>query len=286
MGGGVSWQDTAHSGGELGWRFENVPRDGGTAGVRQIELEHGAHSHKLVRERIPMLWTKIESLIGCTRLTGACLGLFELAIPDGTHWLIGPYARLTVLATALRTQESLRDTLGALRIRLGLRATDIAPTGDRQPRYGSTIQGRQHAHDFTTIRNVSLAKPALPLAPGQAAPVNRRSDREENVRTFWMTQTPQSHHIVEFNNLRDIKASEKGGTSEMDYDRLPAVLLAAEFHQRYISAFLKDSHGKKPDVLRKEMPGMYRTLYLDRSPLCSPLWDVSKVILREAGLAV
>jgi hypothetical protein len=234
----------------------------------------------------PQIWNKIGSLEGCTHLTGECQGLFAFAIRDGTHWLIGPYARLTTLATALRTREDLRDTLAALRVRLGLRATDIAPSGDRQVRYGTRVQGQHGAHDFTSSRQFSLAKPALPIPPGQSAPTNRRSDREENVRTFWMTQTPQSHHIVEFNNLRDIGKSTEAGKGEMDYALLPAVLLAAEFHQRYISAYFKQAHGMKADALRKMMPGMYRDLYIGRSTLFRPLWDVSEVVLRAAGLAV
>lgn len=231
-----------------------------------------------------MLWNTIAMLKDCTRLTGEWHGLFALQIPDGTQWLIGPYARLTVLATALRTREDLRDKLGALRIRLGLRATDVPPVEERQPRYGQTLLGSHHAQDFTPSRIFSHAKPALDPAPGQTSRVNRRGDRERNVRTYWMTQTPQSHHIVEFNNLRDIGASDRGGTREMDYDRLPAVLLAAEFHQRYISMHLKSAHGEKPAALRQRMPGMYRTLYLAHSPLFHRLWDVSAVILQEAGL--
>jgi hypothetical protein len=233
-----------------------------------------------------MLWNTIATLTDCTRLTGEFHGLFALKNADGTQWLIGPYERLTVVATALRTREDLRDMLGALRIRLGLRDTDVPPDGVRQGRYGKTIPGQKHALDFTPSRTFSLAQPALDLAPGQAAPTNRRGDREENVRTFWMTQTPQSHHIVEFNNLRDIGASTKHGLREMDYGGLPAVLLAAEFHQRYLSIFLKSAHGETAAALRRKMTGMYRTLYLGRSALFRRLWDVSAVILREAGLRV
>ena len=234
-----------------------------------------------------MIWNTIASLPGCTALNGACSGLYAARIPNSpTCWLIGPYARLTLLATALRTDESLRAALAGLHVRLGLRETDVPPAGDRQARYGPTVQGAHHAGDFAAQRIFPLAQPALDSVPGQSAPVSRRGDREENVRTFWMTQTPQSHHIVEFNNLRDIGKSTQNGTGEMDYNRLPAVLLAAEFHQRYISAFLKSAHGRNADALRKEMPGMYRTLYTGRSPLFRPLWDVSEVILRAAGLPV
>ena len=71
----------------------------------------------------------------------------------------------------------------------------------------------------------------------------------------------------------------------MDYDQLPAVLLAAEFHQRYISAIFKASHGVGKDKLRAAMWTMYHDLYRHRSALFEPLWQISEVVFRAAGLA-
>ena len=222
-----------------------------------------------------------------TELQGLWRGLHAVPIMnEDTCWLIGPYRRLTDLATALRTDAKLRETLTELRVRIGLRKTDVPPDGDRQTRFGDTIQGSQHGSDFTSQRTKQLANPALILPPGQSPPVNRRNDREENVRTFWMSLTPQSHHIVEFNNLRDIGVSTKEGTGEMDYNQLPAVLLAAEFHQAYISSFLRRMHGMSAADLRAGMRENYRTLYCDRSRLFQPLWHVSRALLGEAGLPV
>jgi len=116
--------------------------------------------------------------------------------------------------------------------------------------------------------------------------MNRRTDREENVNAFWETQTPQSHHVVEFNNLEALGVSSKIGTTEMDYLQLPAVLLAAEFHQHYISAILKPTHRMDKLTLSKEIVSAYRQLYTSRSKLFEPLWIVSKVILQEAGLTI
>ena len=113
---------------------------------------------------------------------------------------------------------------------------------------------------------------------------NRISDREENVKSFWDSQTPQSHHIIEFNNLEALGVSRKNGNVGMDYFQLPAVLLAAEFHQRYISAILKPTHNWEKSKLAAEIPTVYSSLYLERSKLFEPLWFVSKAILERAGL--
>ena len=114
--------------------------------------------------------------------------------------------------------------------------------------------------------------------------MNRRTDREENVKRFWDSQTPQSHHIVEFNNLETLGVSHEIGLAEMDYQQLPAVLLAAEFHQRYISAILKPAQHWGKAKLQTDMVALYRGLYLGRGPLFEPLWRISQVILKHAGL--
>jgi hypothetical protein len=72
----------------------------------------------------------------------------------------------------------------------------------------------------------------------------------------------------------------------MDYFQLPAVLLAAEFHQRYISAILKPTHHWDKPRLAAEMPAVYNGLYFERSKLLEPLWSVSKTIFECAGLDI
>jgi hypothetical protein len=118
----------------------------------------------------------------------------------------------------------------------------------------------------------------------QEAPINRKTDREENVKDFWATQTPQSHHIVEFNNLKTLGVSTEDGSEGMDYLQLPAVLLAAEFHQRYISTILKPAQRWEKVKLQSEIVVTYRDLYTQRSKLFEPMWLISKTILEHAGV--
>lgn len=125
---------------------------------------------------------------------------------------------------------------------------------------------------------------ARPVRVLKTFPVRRKTDREENVKSFWDSQTPQSHHIVEFNNLKKLGVSRKDGSESMDYDQLPAVLLAAEFHQRYISAALKPAHNWGKTKLETEMATAYSRLYLERSKLFEPMWFISKVIFERVGL--
>ena len=201
---------------------------------------------------------------------------------DDTSWLIGQYKDMARFATGLRRDKELRDFLSVNRIRIGLRDTDVPPANiERQECYGTIIQGENKNEDFTTTRLNQIARPVRVL---KTFPVNRKTDREENVKGFWDSQTPQSHHIVEFNNLKTLGVSRKGGSESMDYDQLPAVLLAAEFHQRYISAVLKPAHNWEKTKLETEMATAYSRLYLGRSKLFEPMWFISKVILERAGL--
>ena len=64
----------------------------------------------------------------------------------------------------------------------------------------------------------------------------------------------------------------------------PQVLLAAEFHQRYISSILKPAQRWNKTKLRAEIFSLYEGLYLSRSRLFQPLWPVSRLILRQAGI--
>jgi len=231
-----------------------------------------------------MMWTNIQNLAGCERVTppGNYPEFYWFRLSDGTGWLVGRYNELTRLATNLRDDAALRDFLSREnnRVRLGLRASDAPPAGvERQERYGSTVAGVNAATDFRGLR---LGSSAPPVNPGNPAPINRKSDREENVKTFWATQTPQSHHIVEFNNLETLGFSKQIGVRDQDYLQLPAVLLAAEFHQRYFSAILKPAQHLGKARLEAEIVAVYRRLYLERSPLFEPLWSISAVILAEA----
>lgn len=234
-----------------------------------------------------MLWKTLCALPECKLATppndyGQLL-LFRTAV-DKTAWLIAPYNQLVKFATDLRHNEHLRNFLAENQIRIGLRATDVPPTDTtRQKDYGATIVGENHDKDFTSARVNPLAQP---MNTEDIAPVNRKMDREENVKTFWETQTPQSHHVVEFNNLETLGVSSKTGSTAMDYLQLPAVLLAAEFHQRYISAILKPTHQMDKPTLSKKIVSAYRQLYTSRSKLFEPLWIVSQVILQEAGLTI
>ena len=115
-------------------------------------------------------------------------------------------------------------------------------------------------------------------------PTNRRTDQNEKRLTFWQTQTPQSHHIVEYNHLRDIGVSQPGekGNGPMDHVKLPCVLLAAEFHQKYITEILRPTRGKGKDDLCKALWTTYASLYERRGSLFLPLWAAARAILTEA----
>ena len=203
-------------------------------------------------------------------------------LADNSHWLIGPYNELTDFATALRSRQDFRAVLVDERIRLGFRETDLPPAGlDRQKRYGDFVRGLEHDRDFTTNRVRVLAEP---VRSDSAQPTNRIRDRKANVQRFWETQTPQSHHIVEFNHLKELGVSDENGENALDHAQLPAVLLAAEFHQRYVSSYLKKTHGWSSQTMKKELSVVYRSIYMEQSELFHPLWDVSRIILTKAGI--
>ncbi len=195
-----------------------------------------------------------------------------------TYWMIGEYRHLSSLATKLRQSTRLQGFVGTHRVRLGLRGDDVPPTAAWQPSFGDLVAGSNASTDFTAQRSRPLLAPVSASTPSD----NRRTDREDNVRTYWATQTPQSHHIVEYNHLEAIGESLPGSAREIDYDRLPCVLLAAEFHQRYVTEVLRVTRGDDEAALRRDLGGVYRDLYTRRSMFLPPLWTVSQIILGAA----
>jgi hypothetical protein len=230
------------------------------------------------------IWKTIENLPSCEALPLPPPYQQILLIriqADDTHWLVGPFKQLTKVATDLRDTESLCRILSSKKVRLGLRKSDEPPLNlEQQEAYGEYVRGADHGTDFTARRVGPLAIPFRADKP----PVNRISDSKENVKNFWKTRTPQSHHIVEFNHLEKLGVSNEKGDRESDYQQLPAVLLAAEFHQRYISVILKQTHNWDRKSLQAKLAGTYDSLYRLRSPLFLPLWEISKIILHEAGI--
>jgi len=233
------------------------------------------------------IWKCIGNLPSCEPSTLAPpyqrLRLMQI-LEDGTRWLVGPYEELTEFAKNLRHQENLCGILTSKKVRLGLRKNDVPPLHlEQQKAYGEYVRGADHGMDFTASRARAVAVPFRADKP----PVNRITDRNENVENFWRTQTPQSHHIVEFKHLEKLGVSNEKGNRESDYLLLPAVLLTAGFHQRYISSILKHTHRWSPDKLRAELARTYYGLYGPEgrcSSLFPPLWQISKIILDEVGI--
>ena len=236
------------------------------------------------------MWEEIKKIPGCHSgfAPGGYGEVLFLPVPGidklgPSFWMIGRYRDQTRLATALRSVELPQTYVAASRVRFGVRELDRPPVNlERVKRYGASIKGINVLHDFSGQRNRALARPVRAGEP----PVNRLGDRKENVKQYWATQTPQSHHIVEFNHLRDIGVSNENGSGEMDHAQLPCVLLSAEFHQRYISSILKSTHGRSESELRGSLAQVYFSMYGRRGPLFQPLWAVSKIILRRAGVSL
>ncbi|HEV3208625.1 MAG TPA: hypothetical protein VGY91_00030 [Chthoniobacterales bacterium] len=231
------------------------------------------------------IWNSIENLSVCEPLPLPAPYRRILLVriqEDGTHWLVGPFRELTKVATDLRSVEKLCNILSHRDVRLGLREDDKPPLGlEQQASYGPDVRGANRDTNFTARRVNSVA---IPFRANNPPTVNRVSDRRENVKAFWNTRTPQSHHIVEFNHLERLGVSNERGDLETDYDWLPAVLLAAEFHQRYLSAILKQTHRWDRQELQTRISATYESLYRSRSRLFLPLWEISKIILHEAGI--
>lgn len=236
------------------------------------------------------MWEEIKKIPGCHSeiAPGGYGEVLFLPVPaidnlEPSFWMVGRYKDQTRLATALRSFDLPQTYVAASRVRFGVRESMRPPMDlERVKRYGASITGINANHDFSGQRVRTLARPVR----GGESPVNRLADRKENIKRYWATQTPQSHHIVEFNHLRDIGVSSKNGQGAMDHAQLPCVLLSAEFHQRYISSILKRTHGRSASQLRDSLAKVYFSMYGRHGALFQPLWAVSKIILRTAGVSL
>ncbi len=232
-----------------------------------------------------MIWNEISGMSGIVKKQTLYGDMYFLAIPGvtNTSWMIGRYTDQTKLAKALRNNDYAQDLLGEQQVRLGFRNTDVAPFNlDRKARYGTKIAGAHQNTNFFGQRNNMGVNPVK----ADEVPTNRKSDREENIKLYWASQTPQSHHVVEYNNLEKIGASKTSGSGEFDYGNLPCVLLAAEFHQRYISSVLKPTHSMNDKQLKEKMYSIYASLYKQNHQMFEPLWRVSEIILRNAKVGM
>jgi hypothetical protein len=193
-------------------------------------------------------------------------------------WLIGDHPTLARLANQLRSDESLCDQLIARNIYFGFRKTDTPPVGlKRQPSYGRLILNKILDGNK---RRVHAKLP--PLRDDDNTGTARISDKFLTVKNYWRTQSPQAHHIVEFNNLATIGVSRRTGKRDLDYDGLPCVLLMAEFHQRFVSSHLKETHiwtGSQSQLL-KNLKLLYAKIY--RNSWNKPLWHISQIIFAVA----
>jgi hypothetical protein len=194
------------------------------------------------------------------------------------HWLVGPYSNLKRLARQMRSDAALCELLSKRKVRFGFRETDQPPTGLKWQRAYGEMEPRASA-DHTAERKKTILSPVL---PNQPQPTARFSDEFANVERYWAAQTPQAHHIVEFNNLRELGLSSEEGTGDLDYKQLPCVLLMAEFHQRYVSSYLKSTHewdGKPKEVLAR-LTNLYQAIYRHQNRALHSLWQIAETILK------
>ena len=200
------------------------------------------------------------------------------------RWLVGPHPVLNRLAKQLRHDETLCDLLRARRVHFGFRSTDVPPLSCKQQKsYGDTVS--RPVADHSKQRRESGHQAVRSDAP---PPKSRITDALANVEAYWSTQSPQAHHIVEFNNLEEVGVSRRLGLEDLDYDRLPCALFVAEFHQRYISSLLKETHNWRgqPAQLLARLRRVYENIYRKQAPSLLSLWRISEVILNAAEQAL
>jgi hypothetical protein len=201
------------------------------------------------------------------------------------RWLIGPYYSLTAVATALRINPDLRAELADREVRFGMRDDDVSWEDDTmgrslQPRIGPRVE--RPADDYLSHRVKGTHLPLTTLAPAC-----RQADRFQNVETFWETQTLQSHHIVEYSTLVRVGVSRPEVHNEFHRDLLPCVLLVAELHQLYVTAYLRGNRnqfreGMSADEAGKVLGDVFDEIYFRKGGVFRPLGEISKIINQAA----
>lgn len=209
------------------------------------------------------------------------------------RWVIGPHPALSQMATQLRSSERLCALLSRNKIRMGFRETDCPPRFGipAQKRYGDMKERTVTDHSRDRKHPITVPVSEIKGLPAEPPPNWRKSDQFSNVESYWATRTPEAHHIVEFNNLKQLGLSTEKGSGELDYDHLPCVLLMAEFHQRYISSALKPTHQnlrateklKGIDYLKMNYNALYNYGTFAQAPRpFQSLWRISEIILDAA----
>ena len=200
-----------------------------------------------------------------------------------TFWLVAEYEPLTSFTTSLRGNQASRDFITDQSVRFGLRGSDCpALTFDRQERYGARQTGPDASTHFVAQRTNPVAAVAKPNKP---VPTNRRGDREENVRLYWLTQTGQSHHVVEYNNLHTVGASQ----ARRDRWTTGGCRVYCWRESSTSATSVQSSSPPTGRARRSCRPtwlaptGASTTPTVPRWPR---LWQVSRAILRAAGFTV
>ncbi len=226
---------------------------------------------------------------------------------DDFRWLVGGYETLRGIAEALRMNATLRALVAGYQVRIGRRLSDEIPTSPKQQvGYGPETLNLDALLDHTGKRRPGSAAGTATVNQNRAAlspiigqPVDnaeqsglayRYTDKFQNLKTYWEKKTPECHHIVEDNQLRALGVSNKEGNQPLDHRNLPCVLLAAEFHQKFITPILQPTRLKPNTVLDKaerpafhrKLQGVYETMYQRNGTLLLPLWNVASIILAEA----
>jgi len=213
-------------------------------------------------------------------LTGNFHNVFLAPNPtESRNWVVGTYPVLCELSRELRINHELCQSLFEKGIQYGFRETDKPPTGlIRQKEYG-TLEA-QPAGNFSKSRKIETH---TPIAKKKVCGF-RISDQYTNIMSYWKTQSPQAHHIVEFNNLEAVGVSTRTGSGDLDYHQLPCVLLMAEFHQKYVSSKLKDTHtwDEQRAELIKKLRVRYDQIYYSDAPQLASLGKISAAIFTVA----
>jgi hypothetical protein len=220
-------------------------------------------------------------------------------LPKG--WLIGSYAALCELADALKWDpnrngykiEALEAKLRKCRPRFGLRKTDRPPQREFQKKMDEfdelTVEEELELASDQGLDKLIARRTASPEAyrgRGEAgggknatSAEPRRAELYDEVRDFWISQTLQAHHIVEDNIVKKLGLR----APELARAEAPAVLLAPEFHQRYLAVpkAEREAFNNKltPEsafiALRKISAGLYL------HPVLAPLGQTSDLIIRR-----